>query len=92
MAFGDVLRGLGSVLNPAVAQEVAKEDEQNRGAQQQVGMLRLRQQMEQQSPEYQAKVEALKNEKLFREEVAGAGGDMAKVAGLLLSTVSPTSR
>jgi hypothetical protein len=80
MAFGDVLRGLGSVLNPAVAQEVAKEDEQNRGAQQQVGMLRLRQQMEQQTPEYQAKVEALNNEKSFRVAAAAAGGDPAKLA------------
>jgi hypothetical protein len=42
MAFGDVLRGLGSVLNPAVAQEAAQEDAQQRGIAGQVGLMKLK--------------------------------------------------
>jgi len=81
--FGDVLRGLGSVLNPQVAQQLGEEQRQERGAesqlQKQLGMLMLTKQIEQQSPEYQAKVEALKNEKGFREEASAAGSDLVKL-------------
>lgn len=84
-AFGDVLRNLGSVLNPQVAQLLGEEQRQQRGEetalQKSLGMLMLNKQIEQQSPEYQAKVEALKNEKAFREAVAGADGDIVKIAG-----------
>ena len=74
--FGDVLRGLGSVLNPQVAQQLGEEQRQERGAesqlQKQLGMLMLTKQIEQQSPEYQAKVAALENEKAYRQKVGAA--------------------
>jgi hypothetical protein len=98
--FGDVLRGLGSVLNPQVAQELGAEDRQQAQAAQQMGMLGLQQRFQQAqeqraqqrleaSPQYQAQLEALKNEKLFREEVAGAGGDMTKVASAAVKYGKP---
>lgn len=77
--FGDVLRGLGSVLNPQVAQELAQEDAQKAGTERQLQTLALQQRMQQASPEYQAKMEALKNEKAFREEVSQADGDQMKI-------------
>lgn len=89
MAIGNLLRGLGSVLNPQVAQELAAEDKQQLGVANQVGLLGLQQRMQQQSPEYQAKLEALKNEKLFRDEVSGAGGDMTKIAGAAVKYGKP---
>lgn len=79
-SFGDALRGFGSVLNPQVAQEVAGDERQQQAQQNQIGMLMLHKKLEEQSPEYQAKIEALKNEKLFREEVAKSDGDMSKMA------------
>jgi hypothetical protein len=98
--FGDVLRGLGSVLNPAVAQELGAEDRQQAQAAQQIGMAGLQQRFQQaaeqraqtrleQSPEYQAKLEALKNEKAFREEVGAAGGDMTRIAGAAVKYGKP---
>lgn len=83
--FGDVLRGLGSVLNPEVAKEVAQEEQQKRGLQSQAALLRFKDQLEQQSPEGQAKVQALKNELGYRAAVAKLGPDadydtMAKTA------------
>lgn len=39
--FGDLLRGLGSVLSPQVAQEVADEDKQNKAREQQMQMFAL---------------------------------------------------
>jgi hypothetical protein len=67
MAFGDVLRGMASVLSPQVAQEVAQEDQQQRQMQSQAALLRFKDQLEQQSPEGQAKVQALKNELGYRD-------------------------
>ena len=79
-SFGSALRNLGSVLNPQVAQELAAEDREERGVEKQLGMMALQQKIQQQSPEYQAKIQALENEKGFRTAVQGAGGDMTKVA------------
>jgi len=78
--FGDVLRGLGSVLNPQVMQSMEAEDARKQALQQQFQMLAVKNQMEQQTPEYQAKLEALKNEKLFRDEAGAANGDITKIA------------
>lgn len=83
--LGDVLRGLGSVLNPAVAQDVSQEDARRQAMEQQVGLLGLQQKIQQASPEYQAKVEALKNERSYREEISALGdnpdlGAVAKIA------------
>lgn len=75
--FGDVLRGLGSVLNPAVMQDVNAERARQQAAQQQIGGVLLQDALQQErekralavqkeSPEYQAKLEALKNEQAFR--------------------------
>lgn len=78
--FGDVLRNLGSVLNPQVAQEIGAEERLQQQQAGQIGMMGLQKRIEMESPEYKARVEALKNEKLFREEVAGAEGDMTRIA------------
>jgi hypothetical protein len=67
MAFGDVLRGMASVLSPQVAQEAAQEDQQQRQMQSQAALLRFKDQLEQQSPEGQAKAQALKNELGYRD-------------------------
>lgn len=69
--FGDILRGLGSVLNPQVAQQVAAEQAGQDQMRRQLGVLLVQKQLEQQSPEYQAKVEALKNDQGYREAVKG---------------------
>lgn len=78
--LADALRGMGSVLNPQVAQEVAAEDKQQQGMQNQIGMLMLQKKLQEQSPEYQAKLEALNNEKNFRLAAADAQGDPVKIA------------
>src|SRR4051812_38014860 len=83
--LGDVLRGLGSVLNPAVAQDLAQEDARKAALEQQVGLMGLQQKIQQASPDYQAKVEALKNERGYREELSALGdspdlGTVAKIA------------
>jgi hypothetical protein len=80
---------MGSVLNPQVAQELGSEDRQQAQLAQQIGLMGLQQRMQENTPEYQAKVEALKNEKLFREEVSAAGGDMTKVAGAAVKYGKP---
>lgn len=79
-SFGDALRGYASVLNPQVAQEVAQERRAEQGQEQQLGMMLLQKKMQEQSPEYQARLEALNNEKQFRLAAAQAGGDPAKIA------------
>ena len=79
-SFGDILRGLGSVLNPQVAQEDIQQEAEKRNIQKQFAMLALQRKMQEQSPEYQAKVEALKNEKAFRDAASQAGGDQVKLA------------
>lgn len=91
--LGDVLRSMGSVLNPQVAQQLGAEDaqrqQQSQGLQNQVGMLLLHRQLEQQSPEYQAKVQALENEKQFRLAAAQAKGDPAQIAGAAVQYGKP---
>jgi hypothetical protein len=83
------LRQAGGVLSPDVQKQLAGEDAQDNAERRQVEMLRLQQRLQQETPEYQARMEALKNEKLFREAVAGAGGDMAKVAGAAVQYGKP---
>jgi hypothetical protein len=78
--FGDALRGYASVLNPQVANEVAQEDRQQQAQNQQLGMLLLQKKMQEQSPQYQAQLEALNNEKQFRIAAAQAQGDPTKIA------------
>lgn len=78
--FGDVLRGLGSVLNPQVLQQVEAEDRQQQEQSNQIQRALLQQEIVKQSPEYQMKVEALKNERGFREAATQAGGDPVKIA------------
>lgn len=78
--LGDVLRGLGSVLNPAVAQDVAQEDARRQAQDQQLRMIALQQLIQRGSPEYQAKMEALQNERNFRTAAQAAGGDPVKLA------------
>lgn len=93
--FGDVLRGLGSVLNPQVAQGLEQErmQGQQQAAQQQQFMLgqlvkgvesgaidpaKLPPQLQGMvgvSPEAQARVEALRNEKAYREALGGLAGN-----------------
>jgi len=80
MAYGDVLRGFASVLNPEVAREQAQQDQQDQAVANQVKMFQLKNAIEQQSPEYQMKVQALKNDQAFRAAVAEAGGDQSKIA------------
>ena len=87
--FGDALRGLGSVLNPQVAQEISADDRQQQQFANQIGLMGLQQRLQQNTPEWQAKIEALKNEKLFRDEVAGAGGDLPKIASAAVKYGKP---
>lgn len=83
------MRGLGSVLNPQVAQELSQEGAQDKAMERQLGMLALQQKIQQESPEYKAKLESLKNEKLFRDAVAQAGGDMTKIASAAVQHGKP---
>lgn len=70
--LGDVLRGLGSVLNPQVMQAADQEEAQKRQAAQQIQMLMLRDQMEQNSPEAKAKMAALARAEEARSRMAAA--------------------
>jgi hypothetical protein len=94
--FGSVLRSLGSVLNPQVAQELGAEDRLQQQQAQQLGMLGIQRQFQladqarqEQSPEYQMKMEVLKNERAFREAVKGAGGDETKIASAAMEFGKP---
>lgn len=87
--FGDVLRGLGSVLNPQVMQQVNEEDRAKQAQQSQVGMLMLQKRIQEQSPQYQAQVEALNNEKQFRLAATEAKGDQAKIASAAVQFGKP---
>lgn len=78
--LGDVLRGYGSVLNPQVMQEVGQEDRAKEAQNNQIGMLLLQKKIQESSPQYQAQLEALNNEKNFRAAAADAGGDPVKIA------------
>jgi hypothetical protein len=83
------LRQAGGILSPDVQKQLAGEDAQDNAERRQVEMLRLQQRLQQETPEYQARMEALKNEKLFREAVAGASGDMTKIAGAAVQYGKP---
>lgn len=87
--FGDTLRNMGSVLNPQVAQQLGQEEQQQNGLQNQVGMLMLHKKLEEASPEYQAKIEALNNEKQFRLAATEAKGDQAKIAAAAVQYGKP---
>lgn len=87
--LGDVLRGLGSTLNPQVAQQVSAEDTQKQGMQNQIGMMMLHQKMQEQSPEYKAKLQALEQEKQFRLAAVEAKGDPAKIASAAVQFGKP---
>lgn len=88
-SFGDALRGFGSVLNPQVAQEVAGDERQQQAQQNQIGMLMLHKKLEEQSPEYQAKLEAVHNDKQFRLAATEAKGDQAKIAAAAVQYGKP---
>lgn len=60
--FGDVLRGLGSVLNPQVAQQVAAEDQQKAQLAQQVGLMGLQERAANAKLERQLAAQAAENE------------------------------
>jgi len=89
--FGSVLRNLGSVLNPQVEKELAAQEHQEQGFANQLGMLGVQRQFQkedqdrqqrllEQSPEYKLKMQAMENDKAFRDAVKGASGDMGKIA------------
>src|SRR5258706_5815706 len=87
--LGDTLRNLGSVLNPQVAQQLGQEEQQQNGLQNQVGMLMLHKKLEEASPEYKAKIDALNNEKQFRLAATEAKGDQAKIAAAAVQFGKP---
>lgn len=87
--LGDILRGYGSVLNPQVAQEAAQEDRLKQQQEGQVGMLMLQKKIEQASPQYQAQMEALQNDRQFRLAATEANGDQAKIAGAAVKYGKP---
>lgn len=96
MSLFDLAKGLraaGGVLSPEAYKANVAEDAEARTEDRQTALLKLRQTLEQEaqkaSPEYQMKMEQLKNEKLFREEVAGAGGDVTKIAGAAVKYGKP---
>jgi hypothetical protein len=78
------LRQAGGVLNPAVQGILANESSQDQAFQRNVELKqfenRLAMEREKASPEYQARVEALNNERGFRQAVAGANGDLVKIS------------
>jgi hypothetical protein len=83
------LRQAGGVLSPDVQKQLAGEDAQDNAERRQVEMLRLQQRLQQETPEYQARMEALKNEKLFREAATNAGGDVTKIAAAAVQYGKP---
>jgi hypothetical protein len=96
MSLAALARGLrqaGGVLSPDVAKTIASEDSEMRNQDRQETLLKLRHTLEQEalkaSPQHQMQQEALKNEKLFREEVSGAGGDLTKIAGAAVKYGKP---
>ncbi len=76
MEIAGLLRGMGSVLNPQVAQEVNQQDLQKRELQ-----MRL--------PQALMQMEALKNEQGFRQEASAAQGDPVKLAGAAVKYGKP---
>jgi hypothetical protein len=83
------LRSAGGVVSPAVSDVIAKEDMADRAGQRQVALMKLQQRLQQEalkaSPQYQAQVEALENDRSYRKELAALGdspalGDVAKIA------------
>ena len=79
------LRSAGGVISPGVNQIIAQEGLADDAHKRQEQLLRLRAAMEQQTPEYQARVKALENENAYRESMSGLGpdatyDDMARLA------------
>lgn len=96
MSLADLARGLrqaGGIISPEAHKTLVAEDESMRVEKRQETLTRLRHTLEQESqkasPQYQMQQEALKNEKLFREEVAGSGGDTTKIAGAAMKYGKP---
>lgn len=94
------LRAAGGVLSPNVSQQLAQEGLQDQAAQKQMALMGMQRQfaledqerarrLQEQSPQYQAQLEALNNERAFRQEVAGAGGDMTRIAGAAMKYGKP---
>lgn len=88
-SFGDVLRGLGSVLNPQVMQQAEAEDNQRQQQASKIQDTLLHQELVKQSPEYKMKLEQLKNEQGFRVAAQEAKGDPAKIAGAAMQFGKP---
>lgn len=78
MALGSVLRSLGSVLNPQVAQEMAQEERQQQTVANQVGLLGLQKRMEQAT---QAKLAEAVRPFIEKGDFEGAAGAVAGVPG-----------
>src|SRR5688500_4633692 len=78
MALGSVLRSLGSVLNPQVAQEMAQEERQQQAVANQVGLLGLQKRMEQAT---QAKLAEAVRPFIEKGDFEGAAGAVAGVPG-----------
>lgn len=109
--FGDVLRGLGSVLNPQVNQDVEGEYQKRIAQQQQMQQFALGQLVKGvesgavdpsklppqlqgivgQSPETQARVQALKNEQGYRDALSqlGPGANEDQVAQIAVKFGKP---
>lgn len=83
MSLADLARGLraaGGVLSPGVNQMMHEEGLLNQRNEQAQRLMLLQRELDKQSPEYQMRVEALNNEKGFRQAVADARGDEGKIA------------
>jgi hypothetical protein len=82
------LRQAGGVLNPAVQGILANESSQDESFRQRVAMQqladRLAQERQQASPEYQAKLEAIGNERKLRQALIDANGDTQKIRAAYL--------
>lgn len=78
------LRQAGGVLSPSVSEQIAKQNLGEDQLRRQLLLAQYQRQLQTQTPEYQMKLEALKNERAFREELGklGANPDLGKVANL----------
>jgi hypothetical protein len=87
------LRQAGGIVSPDAAKTLAGEDAEMRAEDRQTALAKLRFDLEQAaregSPQYQAQMEALKNERAFREAVKGAGGDMSLIAAASMQYGKP---
>lgn len=80
--FGDLLRGLGSVLNPEVAKEVAQEDQQKRAMQQALAVPMIQQQLQQRiADDRERKLALVVSPFLQKGDLAGAAAAASQVPG-----------